>query len=312
MLTLALSRRIGFKKSSVLLLLSTVKGFSPKNNNLSFQRDMKAFSTTKTFDFSTFEVAQFPSLDDNYGYLIHDKETGETAAVDTPDGKAYQDELKARGWNLTHIFCTHHHWDHTGFNLELKKNTEGDVEIYGAESEATKIPGIDHELSPDEVFKFGNTSVKVIDVGGHTKGHIAYYFGEDGNKALFSGDALFVLGCGKMFEGTATQFWDSLQRMRNLPDETVVFCAHEYTASNAKFALSVEPGNADLVKQNEEVIAKRKIGEPTVPSTIGMEKKTNPFLRGDVSAEIRSNVGATDDDSLDVVFGKIRHAKDTF
>lgn len=256
---------------------------------------------------STLEVSQFPCLDDNYGFLIHDPETGDTAAIDTPDAKAYQDELTKRGWKLSHIFCTHHHWDHTGANLDLK--TQG-VTIYGAESEASKIPGIDVQLKPDDTITFGNTRTKIIDVGGHTRGHIAYHFSQD--KALFCGDALFALGCGKMFEGTPPQFWNSLQRLRQLPDDTVVYCAHEYTASNAKFAISFEPGNELLIRRNQEIIEKRLRSEPTVPTTIGIEKQTNPFFRGDVSAEIRNNVGATDDDGLDVVFGKIRKAKDTF
>jgi hydroxyacylglutathione hydrolase len=262
-----------------------------------------------TAKYSTFEVAQFPCLGDNYGYLIHDPDTGDTAAVDTPDAKTYQNELDKRGWKLSHIFCTHHHSDHTGGNLELKKDGVK-VQVYGAEWDARRIPGIDVALKPDENVKFGKTEAKIIDVGGHTNGHIAYHFESDGT--VFVGDALFPLGCGRMFEGTPSQFWASLQRLRSLPDETIVYCAHEYTSSNAKFAMSVEPGNEDLVARNDEIAAKRQRGEPTVPSLIGEEKKTNPFFRGDVSAEIRKNVGATESDSYDVVFGKIRTAKDNF
>lgn len=148
------------------------------------------------------------------------------------------------------------------------------------------------------------------DVGGHTLGHIAFYFPEQ--KAVFVGDSLFSLGCGRMFEGTPSQFWTSLQKLRSLPDDTTVYCAHEYTESNAKFAISVEPGNANLVKRVEDVKAKRAQGEPTVPSLMGDEKLTNPFLRGDISAEIRKNVGASDNDDGAHVFAMIRRGKDNF
>lgn len=205
-------------------------------------------------------------------------------------------------------FSTHHHWDHTGGNLQLKK--QGGVKVYGADSDKDRIPGIDVALTPGETLAFGKTSCKIIDVGGHTTGHIAYHF--DNEKVVFVGDSLFALGCGKMFEGTPTMFWSSLERLRTLSDDTTVYCAHEYTMSNAKFALSVEPGNVSLQKRYEEIVGKRKRGEPTVPSLMGEEKETNPFLRGDVSAEIRKNVGAENDEDSAVIFGKIRRAKDTF
>jgi hydroxyacylglutathione hydrolase len=206
-------------------------------------------------------------------------------------------------------FCsTHHHWDHTGGNLELKK--KGGVKVYGAESDKERIPGIDVALKPEETLAFGKTNCQIIDVGGHTTGHIAYHF--DDENVVFVGDALFSLGCGKMFEGTPSMYWSSLKRLRDLSDDTAVYCAHEYTMSNAKFAVSVEPGNASLQKRYEEIVEKRKKGEPTVPSVMGEEKETNPFLRGDISAEIRKNVGAENDDDSSVIFGKIRKAKDNF
>lgn len=284
---------------------TTVQGFSfLRSHSLYQSTTTRRMSTVK---YATLEVAQFPCLDDNYGYLIHDSATGDTAAVDTPDAATYQAELDKRGWKLSHIFCTHHHWDHTGGNLELKRDG---VKVYGGASEADRIPGIDVSLSPEDNVKFGSSEGNIIDVGGHTNGHIAFHFPSE--DIVFVGDALFSLGCGKMFEGTAPQFWASLKRLRSLPDKTTVYCAHEYTTGNAKFAMSVEPGNPDLVARNEEIMRKREKGLPTVPSLISVEKKTNPFLRGDVSAEIRKNVGATDHDSLDVVFGKIRKAKDRF
>lgn len=252
------------------------------------------------------EVAQIPCLSDNYGYLIHDPKTGQTAAVDTPSAAAYARELANRGWKLTHILNTHHHDDHVGGNMELK--TEG-VKVYGPAADGN-IPGMDIPLQDGDTFSFGGADAIVIDVGGHTSGHIAFYFPEE--KTAFTGDSLFSLGCGRMFEGTPKQNWASLQRLRNLPDDTTIYCAHEYTESNARFAMSVEPGNPDLVRRTEEIEAKRARGEPTVPSLLGEEKLTNPFLRGDVSPEIRKNVGASDDEDGAAIFHKIRLGKDNF
>ncbi|KAL3780187.1 hypothetical protein HJC23_013995 [Cyclotella cryptica] len=254
----------------------------------------------------SFEVVQFPCLADNYGYLIHDQTTGETAAIDTPCAASYRRELDKRGWKLTLILNTHKHHDHVGGNLELK--TEG-VTVYGPACDGN-IPGMDVSLKEEDVVRFGNTNAKVIDVGGHTIGHIAFYFPAE--KTAFVGDSLFSLGCGRMFEGSKQQFWSSLQKLRNLPDDTLLYCAHEYTESNAKFAMSVEPGNVDLMKRVETIKARRARGEPTVPSMVGDEKLTNPFLRGDLSAEIRKNVGASVSDSNADVFGKIRREKDNF
>ena len=241
-----------------------------------------------------------------YSYLIHDPSTGQTAAVDTPCATSYKRELEKRGWSLTHILNTHHHHDHVGGNIELK--TDG-VQVYGPANDGS-IPGMDVKLSHDDTLSFGGAQAKVMDVGGHTVGHIAYYFAEE--KTAFVGDSIFALGCGRMFEGTPTQFWSSLQCLRELPDDTSLYCAHEYTESNAKYAMSIEPGNPDLVKRVEEIKAKRSRGEPTVPSLMGEEKATNPFLRGDISAEIRQNVGASEDEDSASVFHKIRKGKDSF
>ncbi len=167
---------------------------------------------------SNFTVAQFRSRSDNYGYLLHDPSTGATAAIDTPDARDYEEELTKRGWTLTHIFNTHHHHDHTGGNLQLKKDK---VTIIGPTNEQHKIPGIDRAVGGGDEIQFGNFRGKVIDVGGHTKGHIAYYF-PDQSKA-FVGDSLFSLGCGRMFEGTPDQFWASLKRLRDLPDDTLIY-----------------------------------------------------------------------------------------
>ena len=177
-------------------------------------------------------------------------------------------------------------------------------------NEQSKIPGIDVAVGAGDTVQFGESTGTVMDVGGHTLGHIAYFFSQE--KMVFVGDSLFALGCGKMFEGTPSQFWTSLKGLRELPDDTTVYCAHEYTESNAKFAFSVEPGNAELQQRVAEVKAKRARGEPTVPSLLGEEKKTNPFLRVDISDEIRKNVGVNDGDSDADAFGKVRRAKDTF
>ena len=189
--------------------------------------------------------------------------------------------------------------------MELK--TDG-VQVFGP-AEDGDIPCMDKALRASDEISFGGANAEVIDVGGHTLGHIAYYFPNE--KTAFVGDSIFSLGCGRMFEGSPKQFWSSLQRLRDLPDDTTIYCAHEYTEANARFAMSVEPGNAELVKRVEEIIAKRARGEPTV-SLIGEEKATNPFLRGDVSAEIRKNVGATSEEDGSSIFHKIRKAKDNF
>jgi len=278
-------------------------------------------------------VVQIPCLSDNYGYLLHDPSTGCTAAVDTPDAAAYRSELDRRGWSLTHVLNTHHHWDHTGGNLELKaeysKGGEtGGVTVIGPESERGKIPGIDVGVSHGDVVKVGSFEADVLDVGGHTSGHVAFHFkGSSGQQSggqkdgeggplpsiVFTGDSLFALGCGKMFEGDQDQFWDSLLRLRELPDDTVVYCGHEYTESNAAFALSVEPSNPKLVQRVQEIKTLRSQSLPTVPSILGLEKLTNPFLRGDLSKEIRDNVGSRGEgESGAEVFGKIRKAKDKF
>jgi len=252
-------------------------------------------------------LAQFPCLSDNYGYLLHDPISGQTAAVDTPCGDTYQEELDRRGWKLTHILNTHHHHDHTGGNVQLKGSG---VTVVGPRNEKEKIPGIDKPVGGGDVIEFAGSKVIVMDAGGHTRGHVAYYFPDQSK--IFVGDCLFSLGCGRMFEGTPEQFWSSLERLRQLPDSTMVYCAHEYTLANAKFALSVEPNNEALVSRVAIVQAKRARNEPTVPMLLGEEKKANPFLRIDFSDEIRKNVGVTSEDTNADAFRKLRKAKDNF
>ena len=255
---------------------------------------------------SKLEVHQFPCLSDNYGYLIHDSVNDLTAAIDTPEVAPLNRALEDKGWKLTHILNTHHHFDHSGGNLELKK--QWNCTIVGSKTDAARIPGIDVEVDDGDTYQFGDHTARVFDVSGHTIGHIAYYFPDDGD--LFSGDALFALGCGRLFEGTAVQMWTSLQKLINLPDETRVYCAHEYTQSNAAFALSVEPQNEKLQQRSNEIDVLRSGGKPTVPSTLGLEKATNPFLRP-ASQDLQVTIGLEGADLVDV-FAETRRRKDSF
>jgi hydroxyacylglutathione hydrolase len=251
-------------------------------------------------------VHQFPCLSDNYGYLLHDPETGATAAIDTPEVAPILKALEEKGWTLTHILNTHHHFDHAGGNLELKEKTG--CTIIGPKGEAQRIPGIDTALGDGDTCPFGSREAKVLDVGGHTLGHIAYYFPQDG--IAFVGDALFALGCGRIFEGTAEQMWTSLQKLMGLPDETVVYCAHEYTQANARFAATIEPANKALQERIREIDAKRAEGKPTVPTTIGLEKATNPFLRP-MSEDVQKTLNLVGAPLVDV-FAETRARKDSF
>jgi hydroxyacylglutathione hydrolase len=255
---------------------------------------------------SKLEVHQFPCLSDNYGYLIHDSVNDLTAAIDTPEVAPLNRALEEKGWKLTHILNTHHHFDHAGGNLELKK--QWNCTIVGSKRDAARIPGIDVEVEDGDTYQFGDHTARVFDVSGHTIGHIAYYFPDDGD--LFSGDALFALGCGRLFEGTAEQMWTSLQKLINLPDETRVYCAHEYTQSNAAFALSVEPQNEQLQQRSKDIDVLRSEGKPTVPSTLGLEKATNPFLRP-ASTDLQVTIGLEGADLVDV-FAETRRRKDSF
>ena len=221
------------------------------------------------------EVVQVPVLSDNYVYLVHDAASGETAVVDPAVPDPVLAEAKARGWRITQILNTHWHPDHVGANAAIKAATG--CTITGPEGEAAKIPGLDRAVGEGDEARIGSHVGRVIDVPGHTAGHIAYHFAGDG--LLFCGDTLFAMGCGRLFEGTPAQMFDSLGKLMALPDDTLVYCAHEYTASNGRFALTIEPDNADLKARMAEVIAAREAGRPTVPSTIALERATNPFTR---------------------------------
>jgi len=251
-----------------------------------------------------------PCLKDNYAFILFDSFSGCTAVVDTPDPIPIENELKKRGWGLTHIFNTHHHEDHTGGNLYLKTAYPA-CEIIGPTLEKTLIPGVDVCYHGGDKFIWGESEVQVIDVAGHTKGQIAYHFPTQ--KMVFVGDSLFALGCGRLFEGSAKQAYDSLQRISALDEQTKVYCAHEYTESNARFAETIEGelgtnSNPDLTKRIKEVHSLRAQNIPTVPTTVGLEKKTNPFLR---IAQVRTALKLNNNSNEDV-FAELRRRKDSF
>ena len=252
------------------------------------------------------EIERIPCRADNYVWLVHEPESGAVAVVDPADAEPVEARLVARGFVLTHILNTHHHGDHVGGNLALKQRW--DCTIVGPQADAARIPGIDVAVADGDTYRLGEAAARVFDVPGHTRGHIAFWFSAE--KALFCGDTLFALGCGRLFEGTPAQMWNSLGKLRALPDDTQVYCAHEYTQSNARFALSVDAGNADLVARAKDVDAARAQGLATVPSLLGLEKRTNPFLRADDAGLARAMglAGA----SPDAVFAAVRGAKDRF
>lgn len=231
-------------------------------------------------------VRQFPCLSDNYGVLVHDPATGATGTIDAPDANAIIHALDAEGWTLTHVLTTHHHTDHTGGIPALKARYG--CTVIGPAGEAARIPNIDQEVDESTPLKFGAFNVRVIETPGHTLGHIAYNFPDA--EVVFVGDTLFSLGCGRMFEGDAEAMWTSLQKLGGLPDATRVYCGHEYTLANGRFALSMEPENEALKARVAEVTALRAANQPTVPTTIGAEKAANPFLRTQ-SAAIRARLG---------------------
>jgi len=252
------------------------------------------------------EIELIPAFSDNYFFLLYDREDGVCGVVDPGDAAPVLDRLGERALTLTHILNTHHHSDHTGANLALKDKTG--ATIVGPRAEAARIPGIETELGDGDTYAFGSHTAQIFDVPGHTAGHIAWWFEEE--KAAFVGDTLFALGCGRLFEGSAAQMWASLSKLMALPDDTRVFCAHEYTQANARFAVTVEPHNEALLKRAAEIDAMRKQGLSTVPTTIGLERATNPFVRPQ-SADLQETLGLSGADPV-AVFAETRARKDSF
>jgi hydroxyacylglutathione hydrolase len=252
------------------------------------------------------EIVQFACRDDNFGVLIHDAKTGQTASIDAPELKPILALLDDRGWTLTHIFTTHHHVDHVEANLDLKAKFA--LTITGPHAEADRIPGIDKSVKGDDHFEFAGHRIDVIDCPGHTLGGISYSI--PSQKLLFAADTLFSLGCGRLLEGTPDQMWSSLTKLMALPDDTIIYCGHEYTASNAKFALTIDPDNQALVERALEVEQLRAAGKSTLPTTMGREKATNPFLRAD-DGFIRERLGMENASDAEV-FAEIRKRKDNF
>jgi hydroxyacylglutathione hydrolase len=252
---------------------------------------------------ATLQIYQFPCLSDNFGVLIHDPEANLTASIDAPEADKVTAALAEKGWKLTHILTTHHHADHTGGNAQLKAATG--CRIIGPRNEAAKVPGIDEKVGEGDTVQFGGHRVEVLDTPGHTAGHITYAI--PSAKVAFVGDTLFAIGCGRVIEGTPQMMWDSLKKLMALPRDTSVYCGHEYTQANARFALTIEPDSAALQKRAKEVDVMRAAGKATLPTTIGMELDTNPFLRPHVPA-IQKRLGMEGKPEWQI-FAEIRERK---
>ncbi|KAL3676910.1 hypothetical protein R1sor_026858 [Riccia sorocarpa] len=271
----------------------------------STQTRCRSYSTSVVT--SRLQIELVPCLVDNYAYLLHDANAKVTAVVDPSAAGPVIDALNAKGLSLNFILNTHHHWDHTGGNAELKRKYN--AKVVGPRADEERIPEIDISLRDGQTWKLGEHVMQVLDTPGHTRGHVTFYFPDSG--AVFTGDTLFSLGCGRLFEGTAEQMWHSLSKICQLPDETLVYCGHEYTLSNAKFAISLEPKNEALLSHYEKVAQLRRKGLPTIPTTLGEEKKINPFLRPS-SAELRKALNLSSSATDVETFAAVRCAKDRF
>ena len=255
---------------------------------------------------SKLEIEILPIFSDNYVYLLRDPARGTTGVVDPGDAGPVLARLEETGRQLDWILSTHHHQDHTGGNLEIKRRTG--CRIAGPAGERDAIPGIDVALREGDRFELGEARATVIETPGHTRGHISYWF--DGDDALFCADTLFALGCGRVFEGTPPQMWASLSKLAALPGSARVYCGHEYTLSNARFAVTVDPENQALARRKGEIESLRAAGKPTIPTTLGVERETNPFLRA-ADPRIRRGLGLESASDAEV-FAEVRRRKDSF
>ena len=248
----------------------------------------------------------FPCLKDNFGVLLHDPESGATAAIDAPEAEPVEAALKKTGWRLTDILVTHHHADHTAGIGPLKAHHK--CRIVAPKNEAQRISPVDEKVGEGDIVRVGSIEGRVIETPGHTAGHVSYFFPAD--KLAFVGDTLFSIGCGRVIEGTPEMMWQSLLKLRSLPDDTRFYCGHEYTDANIRFAKTIEPNNKALTARAAEVAEQLAAGKPTVPTTIGAEKAENPFLRADVP-EVAKAVGLAESPPWRV-FAEIRERKNRF
>jgi hydroxyacylglutathione hydrolase len=251
----------------------------------------------------TAQTRLFLCLKDNFGVLVHDPDSGATAAVDAPEAPPVEAALRATGWRLTDILVTHHHHDHTGGIEELKQRHR--CRVVAPEAEADGIPEVDETVREGAEVRVGALAARVIETPGHTAGHISYVFPAD--KLAFVGDTLFSIGCGRVIEGTPEMMWQSLLKLRGLPDDTQIYCGHEYTLANIRFAKTIEPGNAALSAREQEVARLVAARQPTIPSSMGQEKAANPFLRADLP-ELAQSVGLAGRPAWEV-FAEIRERK---
>jgi len=252
------------------------------------------------------EIVTVPCLSDNYAYLLHEAETGATAVVDAPEAGPIELELARRGWHLTDILITHHHHDHVGGVSQLQ--AAHGARVVGAAADSGRLPHLDLALTEGDTITIGSEEAQVLDVSGHTMGHIAYHV--PASRAVFTADSLMALGCGRLFEGSAETMWASLSKLAALPRDTLVYSGHEYTAANGRFALTIEPENAALKERVAQVAELRSAGKPTVPATLSEELATNPFLRARLP-EVKAGIGMANSGDVEA-FAEIRARKDRF
>lgn len=252
------------------------------------------------------QIITIPCLADNYAFLLHDPNTGATACIDVPEAAPILAALSAQGWSLSDILITHHHADHIDGLPALVAATG--AKVWGCGADAHRLPPLDKSLAEGDTLTIGSLTAHVLDTSGHCDNHLSFHV--PGAQAVFTADSLMALGCGRLFEGTPAQMYASLQKLAALPSETLVYSGHEYTAANARFALTIEPGNPNLISRVTTIDAARAAGHPTVPSTLAAELATNPFLRADQPA-IAATLNMAGSAPVDV-FTKIRAKKDAF